>query len=79
MLINHLGVDDPKQVGLHAYPVSLFGAKKKMLQCCAISEVELVGKFDAILNLKLEETFEECVVNRLLHLMVVVVGTMLLK
>ena len=33
----------------------------------------------AILNLKLEETFEECVVNQLLQPIAIVIGSMLLN
>ena len=59
-----------------------------MLQCCVLTEVELVGIFcqvgcsffpflAAILNLKLEETFEECALDQLLQPMAVIIGSIL--
>ena len=68
---NDLGVDEPKQVRLRAYPVSMFGAMKKCFNaawCQRQDWLKYFVKFDAvfaflaaILNLKLEETFEEYV------------------
>ena len=43
------------------------------------SLMQLFAFLAAILYLKLDETFEECVVNQLLQPMVIVIGTMLLK
>ena len=86
---NDSRVNDPKQVRLRAHPVSMFEAEKKYfnatwyLRCdCLKYFVKLVAVFvflATILNLKLEETFEKCVVNQLLQPMALVIGSMLLK
>ena len=47
---NDLGVDDPKQVGLRAYPVSMFGAKKRCFSAAWYQRwnwLEYSVKFDA--------------------------------
>ena len=44
-----------------------------------LSLMQLFAFLAAILNLKLEETFKECIVNQLLQSMAIVIGTMLLK
>ena len=87
--VNYLRVDDPKQIRLRAYSVSVFGAKKRCFNAAWYQRwdwLECTVKFDAafcflaaILNLKQEETFEECVVNQLLQPMAIVIGSMLLK
>ena len=85
--VNDLGADDPKQARPRSYPVSMFGAKKR---CCVVSAggidwnilsslLQLFAFLAAILNLKLEKTFEECVVNQLSQPMAMVIGSMLLK
>ena len=43
---NDLGVDDSKQVILHAYFIGMFGAKKDAsILCSSLSEVGLAGIF----------------------------------
>ena len=74
---NDLGVDDPKQVRLRAYPVSMFGAKKGCFNAAwyqrgigwniLSSLMQRFAILAAILNVKLEETFEEWVLNQLLQ------------
>ena len=80
---NDLVVDDPKQVRLRAYSVSMFGSRKDALMLLGIRGgigwnilSSLMQRFTflaAILNLKLEETFEECVVNQLLQQIAIVI------
>ena len=48
--VNDLGVDDRKQVSLRAYPVSMFGAKKKCFNAAwyqKLDWLEYSDKFDA--------------------------------
>ena len=48
--INDLGVDDQKQIGLHAYSVSMFGAKKRCYSAAWYQSwnwLEYSAKFDA--------------------------------
>ena len=82
---NDSGADNPKQVRLRVHPVSIFGAK----ECASVlhdirggigwnilsSVRQRFAILAALLNVKLEETFEECVVNQLLQPM----GRMLMK
>ena len=85
--VNDFGADDPKQAMPRSYPVSVFGAKKRRCMVSAggigwnilSSFLQLFAFFAAILNLKLEGTFEECVVNQLLQPMAIAIGSMLLK
>ena len=44
---NDLGVDDPKQGKLRAYPVSMFGAKKRCFNAVWYQWLEHSVKFDA--------------------------------
>ena len=66
---NDLRVDDPKQVRLRAYPVSMFGAKKDASMLRGITGgigwnilsnlMQRFAALAAIFNVKLEETCEE--------------------
>ena len=87
---NDLGVDDPQQIRLRAYPVSMFKAKKRCFSMLRgirggigwnilSSLVQLFAFLATILNLLLEETFEECVVSQLLQPMAFVIGSMQVK
>ena len=72
---NYLGVDDPKQTRMRAFPVpvSMFGAKKRCFYAAWHHRWDCLKysvKFDAAFcftyfnfESKLEETFEECVVK----------------
>ena len=54
-------------------------ARGRIDQNILSSLMQLFAFLAAILKLKLEETFEECVVNQLIQSMAIVIGNMLLK
>ena len=86
---NELGVDNPKQIRVRAFPVSMFGPNKDASMLRGISGgigwnilsnlMQLFAFLAAIFNQKLQETFEKCVVNQLLQPMATVIGSMLPK
>ena len=69
----HFRINDQKQVRLRAHPASMFGAKKRCFNAAWYHKwdcLEYFVKFDAVFcfpcrnfESKLEEAFEECVVN----------------
>ena len=83
---NDLGIDDLKQVKLLSYPVSVFGPKKRYFNAAWYQMwdwLEYSVRFDAAFGfpcrdfkVKLEEIFEECIVNQLLQPMAVVMKNM---
>ena len=86
---NDLGVDDPKQVNCVLILQACLGPRKDAWMLRGIrggvgwnilsSLMQHFAFVVAIFNLKLENTFEECVVNELLQPMAIVIGSMLLK